>query len=184
MNLQSDSSDNTKPAGCVLDIGCGTKPHEGANIVMDINPIINNLAEGIEKHVYDLNNIPYPFADCSIDEIYCTQVLEHLNVHVFDFVRECYRILKPNGKIYLHSPNAFFITSRIRFLFGNYVDDTSYHPFHTKLLKPSSLTRHLRQLGFSVNLKYSRRCRFLRAVQSISPDLFCRGIYIEARKRP
>lgn len=168
----------------ILDLGCGTKPYRLANIVMDINPIIRELPDNVSKVIYDLNNIPYPFDDSSIDEIHCYQLLEHLRVHTLDFLRECYRILKPNGTLHLHLPNAFFITARLRFLCGSYVHDTSFHPFHVKLLKPSYVRQHLRYLGFSTTLEPSTRSRLARLLQKLSADLFCRGIYVVARKRP
>lgn len=176
--------DNLNSEAKILDLGCGTKPYKLANIVMDIDPIIKELPDHISKIVYDLNNMPYPFEDSCIDEIHCYQLLEHLRVHTLDFLRECHRILKPNGTLCLHLPNAFFITSRLRFLFGSYVQDTSFHPFHVKLLKPSYVKQHLRYLGFSTTLRRSTRFRFAAILQKLWPNLFCRGIYIIARKRP
>ena len=177
-------SDSSNAGARILDLGCGTKPYRLANIVMDINPIIKELPDNVSKIIYDLNNIPYPFEDCSIDEIHCYQLLEHLRVHTLDFFRECYRVLKPNGTLHVHLPNAFFITARLRFFFGRYVDDTSFHPFHVKLLKPSYVRQHLRYLGFSATLEPSTRSRWARLLQKLSADLFCRGIYVVARKRP
>lgn len=174
---------NTEMLEKVLDLGCGINPHKQANVVMDINPIINELSEDIEKHVYDLNQKPYPFEDCSIDEIYCTQVLEHLKIHTFEFLQECYRILKPNGKIHLELPNAFYITARIRFMFGAFVQDTSFHPFHAKLLKPSYIIKHLKHLGFRPQLVWESKSILKSYFKRLSPDLFARGIYIVARKR-
>lgn len=176
--------DNTESIKKILDLGCGTNPHEGVNVIMDNNPIINDLPGQYEKHVYDLSQIPYPFEDCSVDEIYCTQVLEHLNVHTFEFLQECYRILKPMGQLHLELPNAFYITSRIRFLLGTYVQDTSFHPFHAKLLKPSYIMKHFRHIGFNPKLKWESESLWKSCLKRISPDLFCRGIYITARKRP
>ena len=177
-------SDNLKSEPRILDLGCGTNPHKMANIVMDLNPIINELPGDIEKHVYDLNKLPYPFDNCTIDEIHCTQVLEHLKIHTFEFIQECYRILKPNGILHLNLPNAFYITARLRFLFGRYVNDTSFHPFHVKLFKPSHFKQHLRYVGFSPKFRRSTRLWFLLGLENLWRDLFARGIYIAARKRP
>jgi 2-polyprenyl-3-methyl-5-hydroxy-6-metoxy-1,4-benzoquinol methylase len=184
MNEKKTNANETKSLVRILDLGCGMNPHERANIVIDLNPIINQLPANIEKHIYDLNELPYPFDDCSIDEIYCMQVLEHLTIHTFEFLTECYRILKPDGTLHLQLPNAFFVAARLRFLFGSYVSDTSFHPFHSKLLKPTYVKQHLRYLGFSIRFLTSPRSRILSALQRLLPDLFCRGIYIVATKRP
>jgi predicted SAM-dependent methyltransferase len=174
-------SDMTKKI--ILDLGCGLKPHERANIVVDINPIINELGENIKKIVHDLNKIPYPFADDSVDEIHCYCLLEHLQIHSFDFFRECCRILKPDGKLFLKLPNAFHYRTRIRFLLGKFIVDSSFHPFHIKLLKPSYLITHLRYLGFDVKLNPTTMFWRKVGLEKFFPNIFARGIDIEARKR-
>jgi len=151
---------------------------------MDINPVINELPETIKKMLHDLNKIPYPFEEDSVTEIYCRQLLEHLSIHSFDFFKECHRILKPNGKLMLELPNAFHYNARFKFLTGNYIFDSSFHPFHIKLLKPSYLVQHLRYLGFDVKLKQTTQLWHLLGLEQLFPDLFARGIMLEARKRP
>jgi len=168
----------------IIDLGCGLSPHKDANVVVDITPIIFQLDEKIEKIVYDLNKIPYPFSNDSIDEIHCRQLLEHLQIHSFDFLRECYRILKPNGRLFLGLPNAFHYNARFRYLLGRYTFDSSFHPFHTKLLKPSYLVEHLRYLGFDVELKPTTRLWHKIGLEQLFPNFFARGIELEARKRP
>jgi len=166
----------------ILDMGCGLNPNKNANFVMDINPVIDELPNNVNKIIYNLNNIPYPFSDNSVSDIYCRQLLEHLYIHSFKFFEECYRILKPNGKLYLELPNAFHYASRFKFLTGNYIFDSSFHPFHIKLLKPSYVVEHLRYLGFDVKLKPTTR--YLYIFERLFPNLFSRGIILEARKRP
>ena len=84
-----------------LNLGCGEIPKKGWI----------NLDIGDAPHVdimWDLNKKPYPFKDNSIDEIYSSCVLEHLkNLGVF--VEECYRILKPKGKIVVKCDYAGYI---------------------------------------------------------------------------
>ena len=168
----------------IVDMGCGLSPHVRANVVLDINPIINKLDGSIKKIVYNLNRIPYPFADNSVDEIHCYQLLEHLQIHTFDFIRECYRILKPNGILFLELPNAFHYRARFRFAIGKYIIDDSFHPFHIKLLKPSYIKDHMRYLGFDVKLKPTTKLWHKLGLEQLFPDLFARLIKIEARKRP
>lgn len=168
----------------ILDLGCGLNPYKKANIVMDINPVINELPNNIKKIIHDLNNIPYPFEDESVSEIYCRQLLEHLHIHTFDFLKECHRILKPNGVLKLELPNSFHYRARIRFLTGRYIFDSSFHPFHIKLLKPSYVVQHLRYLGFDVKLKRTTKLWYILKLEQLFPDFFARSIMLEARKRP
>jgi SAM-dependent methyltransferase len=79
-----------------LDFGCGSSKKdgfEGADIL--------NL-KGVE-HVFDFNRFPYPFADNEFEEIWCDQVLEHLE-HPLKVMGELYRISKPGCKITIGVP--------------------------------------------------------------------------------
>jgi predicted SAM-dependent methyltransferase len=50
--------------------------------------------------VHNLTEFPYPFADESVDAIFSSHFLEHLDgFERMKFFDECYRILKPSGKI-------------------------------------------------------------------------------------
>jgi len=73
-----------------LNVGCGNKFHkEWINIDMTSNsPYVKsyNLLKGI------------PFSDDKFDVIYHSQVLEHFpRENAPDFIRECFRVLKPGG---------------------------------------------------------------------------------------
>jgi predicted SAM-dependent methyltransferase len=73
-----------------LNVGCGTKFHpDWTNVDMvSYSPKVKvvDLTKGI------------PFPDNSFDVIYHSQVLEHIPKEKAEyFVRECYRVLKPNG---------------------------------------------------------------------------------------
>jgi SAM-dependent methyltransferase len=55
--------------------------------------------------VYDLTVFPYPFEDESVDAIYSAHFVEHLDGNErIKFFNECYRILKPEGKMRLIHP--------------------------------------------------------------------------------
>lgn len=60
--------------------------------------------EGVDI-VHDLTKFPYPFKDNSIDGIYSSHFVEHLDgFERAKFMDECYRILKPAGKMRLIHP--------------------------------------------------------------------------------
>ena len=67
------------------------------------------------------DNIPYP--DNSVDLIYCSHVIEHIeNVHIERFFSECHRVLKSRGGIRLTCPDA-------EFLYNVAKHDTDYWEF-------------------------------------------------------
>jgi SAM-dependent methyltransferase len=54
--------------------------------------------------VYDLEKYPWKFAkDNSADEIWCSHYVEHTS-DLMKFMDECYRILKPGGRITVVAP--------------------------------------------------------------------------------
>jgi len=79
-----------------LNLGCGTNPSKSTEDIKFINVDIAQL-EGVDMK-YDLNVIPYPFEDNSIDLIIMNDILEHLDYPIF-VLEECYRILKKGGKL-------------------------------------------------------------------------------------
>ncbi len=79
----------------VLEIGCGLKPREGAINVDKLD------LPGVDI-VWDLEKFPYPFNNNIFDEIYAHDIIEHLD-DIIGVMEELYRILKPGGKVYIHS---------------------------------------------------------------------------------
>jgi SAM-dependent methyltransferase len=75
------------------------KGWEGQELVtLDIDPSAK------PDIVWDLNKTPWPFEDNSADEIHAYEVFEHLGQQgdvesFFATFYECWRILKPNGKL-------------------------------------------------------------------------------------
>jgi SAM-dependent methyltransferase len=75
----------------ILDVGCGMKKRMGA-IGIDVNP------RSDADIVHDLNVTPYPFASNYFDEIWCDNVVEHLD-NIVKVVSELHRIAKPSAKL-------------------------------------------------------------------------------------
>ncbi len=81
-----------------LNVGCGNKFHvDWINIDMSSNSS-NVIATNL------LNGIPFP--DNCFDVVYHSQVLEHFpKEDAQDFIKECLRVLKPNGIIRVVVPD-------------------------------------------------------------------------------
>ena len=83
-----------------LNLGCGDdiKPESEGWINCDM------FHSDPRVKIVDLNKLPLPFEDNSVDYILLVQVLEHLTIHPFEFVTDCYRILKKDGVLHIELP--------------------------------------------------------------------------------
>lgn len=81
----------------ILDMGCGPKKTPGA-IGVD-----RSLFQGVDV-VWDLDKFPYPFEDASADRVIFRHSLEHVE-DALGAVREAARILKPGGRLEVHTPH-------------------------------------------------------------------------------
>ena len=82
-----------------LNLGCGSDIHVGyANIDARLLP-------GVDI-VRDLEKDPIPFPDGTVQYIKMQDFLEHLSWRkVADFIRQVYNKLKPNGWVFIQSPD-------------------------------------------------------------------------------
>lgn len=70
-----------------------------------------------------------PYEDNSFDIIIGIEIMEHVFDHEV-FFRECYRILKPYGKLIISTPNILSLKSRLRFFFTGFF--YSFKPLELK----------------------------------------------------
>jgi SAM-dependent methyltransferase len=82
-----------------LNLGAGNKPQAGA-----VNHDLRKHRPEIDV-AWDLNELPWPWADGSFDKIVARAVLEHLDIDLVHSLDECWRILRPGGSIYLKLPH-------------------------------------------------------------------------------
>jgi len=97
----------------VLDVGCGRSWFVRARpqncVGLDSNPIIVNHYQNeglniIQGFAYEL-----PFTDNHFDAIFCNYLLEHLS-QPEKSLEEFYRVLKPNGYLYISVPSSYMLT--------------------------------------------------------------------------
>ncbi|HEB86347.1 MAG TPA: class I SAM-dependent methyltransferase [Gammaproteobacteria bacterium] len=82
---------------------------------MNIGNYIYDKVECISTNVTD----KLPFPDNELDAIVSSEVVEHLLDHK-RFFQECYRVLKPHGKLILSTPNILSLKSRLQFFASGY----------------------------------------------------------------
>jgi len=80
-----------------LNVGCGETKKDGY-INMDWSPLVN------PDIAHNLNEMPYPIADNSMELIEAFHVLEHLD-KPFPVMKEFHRILKPGGVLHVRVPH-------------------------------------------------------------------------------
>ena len=81
-----------------LNLGCCQNIKEGY-VNLDIVK-----REGVDV-IHDLNKIPYPFETSSVDLIYCSHIIEHLDIDTVTFMKEVHRIIKPRGIVIIRVPH-------------------------------------------------------------------------------
>jgi len=96
-----------------LLLGCGHQRKKELHINNDPdwqNLVTLDFNEAVNPDVvHDLEDIPLPFADHSIDEIHAYEVLEHVGAQgdwrfFFEQFNDFHRILKPGGHFYASVP--------------------------------------------------------------------------------
>ena len=137
-------------AGALLDVGCGNGDFLSAmrplgwsvrGTELDGNAAsIARSTHGLQVDVGELRELGYPAA--SFDAVTARHVIEHVRDAV-PFVAECWRILKPGGRLVLVTPNAASLGHRH---FGRDWRGLE-QPRHLFLYSPAAMGALLRRAG-------------------------------------
>jgi SAM-dependent methyltransferase len=73
---------------------------------------------GVTSITHDLEELPFPLSDASFDAAILTEVLEHLREYPAATLTEIRRTLRPEGRLYLSTPNVAYLVNRARVLVG------------------------------------------------------------------
>ena len=110
-----------KENALILDIGCGDGRlfREYRVIGIDVNGEIlkKNPNPTIKMNITKKR---LPFKNNTVDQIFCLEVLEHLQriEDVIKVLKEFYRVLKPKGLLIIHTPNRGRLNLIIRKILG------------------------------------------------------------------
>src|SRR5579859_1721361 len=81
-----------------IELGCGAHPTAG---------FVHHDRWKHSPHAdlsFDLEQLPWPLANDSVDNLRAIDVFEHLRLDVREWLDECWRILKPNGLLTMRLP--------------------------------------------------------------------------------
>jgi SAM-dependent methyltransferase len=115
--------------------------------------------------VADMNH-SLPFARAAFDAVVSLDGIEHLE-RPFDFVRDCARVLRPEGVLILSTPNVSALRSRWRWMLTGFhnkgktpLDETAPTPWHHVSLMGFPLLRYaLHRNGFRITAIRANRVK-------------------------
>lgn len=120
---------------------------------------VENLKKlGVNAVQHDLENIPYQFPDNFFDEIFWGDNVEHL-FFPETVAREIYRILKPEGRLIISTPNHGWIINRLYYLIKGVPRRTEGHKLaiwewqHIRYFNSKELKKFLCHCGFEKSIK-------------------------------
>lgn len=161
------------PQGVLLEIGTsGVLPAALSRLVPDLDVEVTNFdPEMPKKHDYtdrfgnehraarvDLEFDKLPHKDGSLDWVVCCEVLEHMEIDPMFMLSEVNRVLKPEGRLLLTTPNVVSSTGLHKMLLGlepylfmQYHRTREYHR-HNYEYSIHTLFQVLKAAGFSGSL--------------------------------
>lgn len=84
----------------VLDYGCGVQPYRLAFEAVEAEIVGVDIGRNLDAQVQISDENHLPFSENTFEYIVSFQVLEHIP-NPSEYLSECYRLLKPGGKIFL-----------------------------------------------------------------------------------
>jgi len=130
----------------IIDLGCGWLKYSAT----PKNPKArtkNVIGLDVCRYGNDVvaSALSTPFKDSIADLVVCRQFLEH--VDSISLIREVWRILKPNGKLLLETPNALYVFRILRALIHK---ESNPYPEHIQTFSSAELRNLLTRNGFAV----------------------------------
>ena len=114
----------------VVDLGCGSgqllrdlSEQFEQRIGLDVSrrrleEMANGITDGWDFREADLNGV-FPLLDASADVVIANQVIEHI-IDPVKFCQEIHRVLKPEGRCVITTPNIRYLKNIAHLLFSGY----------------------------------------------------------------
>ncbi|MFH1841145.1 MAG: class I SAM-dependent methyltransferase [Candidatus Shapirobacteria bacterium] len=156
--------DNFSPKDSVLDAGCGSGniafflAHKVKKVIgLDLSQsaidfaqqkVIETRVKNLSFQTADLRHLP--FRDNSFTRVILFEVVEHLNLKDYQqILSEIYRVLKPDGKLYLTTPNQLSLWPLIEWFLDTF-----------RLVPPLKNQQHILELTLPLVTQTLIRCGF------------------------
>jgi len=139
----------------ILDVGCS----DGLFLSLFNDNIEKYGVDLIEPHNEQKNinykkhdiSIGFPYENSTFDVVTSSEVIEHIADTVF-FLKECFRVLKPGGRVVISTPNLHYWRNAIEWLKGNqffYVDYHNEQEGHVRYFCPKTMRELTSNVGFT-----------------------------------
>lgn len=111
--------------------------------------------DGVDK-VWDLTKLPYPFKDDSVDGIFASHFVEHLDgTERVNFMNECYRIMKMGATMKLIHPYNWSNRAFQDPYHKSFINADSYAYFDKNWRAANKLTHYPIHCDFEYQISYS-----------------------------
>jgi 2-polyprenyl-3-methyl-5-hydroxy-6-metoxy-1,4-benzoquinol methylase len=139
----------------VLDVGCGN----GLLLSLCGDDIEKHGIDIVDKCLPDNERILYaqddvaegiPYENSKFDVVHSSELIEHLKDTKF-FLEECYRVLKPGGRLIISTPNLHYWRNIVEWFKGNQFFFVDYHDAqegHMRYFCPKTLYDLSISVGF------------------------------------
>lgn len=117
-----------------LDLACGQRKQEG------FTGIDFKKLDGVDV-VHDLESYPWPFEDESVDEVYCSHFIEHVN-DLIPFMNELHRVMKPGAEAKFIAPYYTSMRAWQDPTHKRAISEASFLYFNQKWLKDNGLDHY------------------------------------------
>jgi 2-polyprenyl-3-methyl-5-hydroxy-6-metoxy-1,4-benzoquinol methylase len=143
----------------IVDVGCGSGAmllklaDLGYTALHGIDIVRPHVAcAGIEFSECDLDRLETGFEDASVDLVVSVEVFEHIE-NLGSLLRELSRVLRPNGRMLITTPNVHSVEARLRYLLLGQLKqfDRIGDPTHITPLFIHPFTLLLRRHGLEIN---------------------------------
>lgn len=148
----------------ILDLGC--YPDHVFKILKNLGFEVFGASsehEPIKKEnvvVLNIEKEKLPFSDQKFDLILFSEIIEHLNIDPEIYFKEIRRVLKPNGRLLLITPNAANLKNRVRLLLGKNIFFPLFQLYETKSDYQAIYHRHNREFTLKELEEVLKRSRF------------------------
>lgn len=136
---------------------------EGVDLFPDrMNDFIHRNRLKVTK--VDIEKEPLPYEDNSFDIVLLAEVFEHLRINPINTLKDIFRVLNPNGVLFLATPNFYSLKNILSILkgkgYGNpYLEynklNTIGHMGHVREYSMNQVNDFLKETGFKT-IKHSK----------------------------